>query len=338
MKDRLEQLAEGVRGIHVITHISDFDGMASAAALVRYLHVPLPNVSFGGPALADIRPPLRNLLSKGVRGSLIVLTDLALDSAALGFVPGAIEALRRRGNRIAWIDHHPWSGSAVSRIEKECDLFVAGKEIRQCATELVLEALRAFDGYARRARRLSHIVDFNLPLPRNDRNTILTMVRAITYSLYKDDKDARLRRIVRALSRGEFGDAFIRDCSGAYLRESAKSIAELKRNATRFDVNGYSIGIGHSRMIQSTQACAIVHDKLHTDIDVFINLTHGKVNIRSQPGVDCSVLAEALGGGGHPQASAASLKRAPKGERGIDACTRRILRAASSSLAGKRHK
>ncbi len=325
----LMEMANGMKGVFCMTHAPDFDGISSAALIVHYMKAPESHLFFSYPNVEDLRDGMGALLSAGPEGSLIIFTDVSVNDDAVPYILEAIGRLKQSGNSVAWIDHHPWSEHAAKELEGACDFLLWG-EGDECAAEKAISALGASDGYAAEIKRLAHITDFNLPLPKGEEELILDMVRAITYLKNRNDMTGSLRRMAGLVSRGDFRNQFILDAAQAYIRESKQEIERLKQDCSLHEVNGYRIGIGYARNIQSTQACAIIEEQLHTDIEAFINTEDYKLSLRSRKGVDCSAIASALGGGGHPQASGAVLEIKDDGEiqKGISA----ILKAAASSL------
>lgn len=311
--------------------MTDFDGLSSAALLVKYLNVPLENVTFGGPSLQDIKGPMQGLLSRRIRNSLLIFTDLAVDHRAADCVKRSLSALKRRGNRIVWIDHHPIDASQARFLRKECALSVCG-ESRSCAAELVIRELDADDRYSRRIGRIAHLMDFNLELSRHEQAWIRAIARAIAMVMLREGKEAKLRRIVRLVSKGELRSEYIRSLNSSYMRLSKSRVSNLRKNCRLYEVKGHPVGIGYGRSLQSTQACDVIRKKLNTDMEVYINTDHSFLNLRSRNGVDCSAVAKALGGGGHVQASGAHLKRQLKGKRDIDACINSILKESAKVL------
>lgn len=331
MAATIMQLAKDAREIYSITHRTDFDGMASAALLVRHLSMPLANARFAGPALADLKPPVDQLLSLRPKGCLIVFTDVSVNDPAVAYIVGALKALKRAGNRIAWLDHHPWSADAAKKIKRECNFIIYGEGDR-CATELVALALRARDRYTASLTTLAHAGDFNLKPPKGQGRTMLRLSGAIAAANYISKGNALLKRMVKDISEGDFRSPTIKRLAGLYVRESTKNASLLKRNCRAFDVNGYRVGIGYARWMQSTHACAVIQKRLGTDMEAFINLSHSYLNLRSREGIDCSAIAKRFGGGGHPKASGARLKVPLSTRKDIEACIGMVIRTAGAAL------
>ncbi len=325
---KLAELANGTESIFCMTH-ADFDGISSAALLMRYMRMGPDHVVFGYPQVQDLKPAMESLLSMHPKNSLVIFTDVSVNDDAVQYIISSLASLRRSGNRIAWIDHHPWSEKAVSAMKRACDLLVCG-EGNTCAAERVIEELGTDDDYAMKVKALAHITDFNLTPPKGQEDLILDMVRAITLFKGREGKDAPLRKIAELVSRDDMRNGFIVDAAREYVKASELEISKLRHDCASYEVNGYKIGIGYARDIQSTQACAIIEEQLNTEIEVFINLNGYILNMRSRKGIDCSALASTLGGGGHPQAAAAKL--GIKSDSEVGEGISRILKAAEAVL------
>lgn len=326
----LREMAAEAKGVFCFTHAPDFDGISSAALVVRYLKAPTGNVFFGYPHLEGLKREMGKLLSARPSGSLVVFTDIAVNDAAVPYILESISGLKQLDNRVAWIDHHPWSEYAARELEGACDFLLWG-EGDECAAEKVISALGLSDGYAAKIGRLAHLGDFNLPGATDE--PLLGLAQAITYLKTRGDPYPGLRELVGLVSRDDLHGSFVRDSADSYVRDSAAELSRLKDDCSLHEVNGYRIGIGYARNLQSNQACDVIEGRLRTDLEIFINTNGYHLSMRSRKGVDCSLLASALGGGGHPQAAGATLQLKDDSEIGEGIAA--ILEKAKAALPGR---
>ncbi len=324
---QLKLLSNGAKHIFCLTHAPDFDGISSAALLVRYLSAPESGIFFGYPQSKDLVAMLEKLAALKPSSSLVITTDLAVNDDAIPDVTRVLSALKRDGNRIAWIDHHPWSDQAVQQLRAVCDILKCG-EGNKCAAELVIDALGVSDEYAMMIGRLAHTADFALKGCTD--TPLLEISNAITYLKRQGEDMSGLRRMVKMVSEGDLDGEYIMGSALEYTRETELEVPKLQHDCAAYDVNGLRVGIGYAKGIKSDQACKLIQEQLNTEVEVFVDTNDYSVKLRSRAGIDCSPLARALGGGGHPQAAGGQLSI--KSDSGIEGVIRQILDAAKASL------
>ena len=308
--DFRELIKSNKASIYNVTHIADFDGMGSAAMFMHYAGVPKERIFFGNYMRQDIDKMISELKAAKLRNSFIIFTDMSVNDSAIDVLKGLMHWLKGEGNKVAWIDHHPWSDSAVSEVGSECIYLVAGENKNYCATELVYKELfenEADKEYGTYLANIAHYADFNIRNEQLD-PLLFEITGAITYINYNQGNTAKLRDLVSEFAKGNYKNSITKEAYASYLKDSELNIKALEESLEKHSVGNLILGIGYSKHLGSTQACTIIADELKADIAIFVNTDSGKVSLRSGKAIDCSKLAVALGGGGHPQAAGCEAK------------------------------
>ncbi len=321
--------------LYSVTH-NDFDGIASAAVLVHYTGMRLDRVFFN-PSVDGFASVHESLIKENPHGSTIVFTDLSISDGLLGRVSNMLKFLKSNNNTVAWIDHHQLSEEVIFEASELCDFIICGEDPKHCATELIYNILSRSDQSAKEVADTAHLIDFNL-MDNKNKELMDSLACSITFINYSGNPAPGLRKLVDIVSKGELRSTFIKDLYSKYMKEAEANTELLKRNARSFKAGDYTIGIGYGKHIQSSAACATIHDKLNTDINVFIKTDIMSMSIRSDAGADCSILARALGGGGHPQAAGAQPPGTynPDDKIGMDKMIEYVISTARSIYSRKK--
>ena len=145
--------------------------------------------------------------------------------------------------------------------------------------------------------------------------------------------ESLLRRMVPMVAELDFGNRLIVNNARKYVEEEKVNMDELLSSAKTFGVGKHSITIGFGKRLQSTAACEALMSKSGSDISAFVNYSEERCSLRSKSGVDCSYIAKALGGNGHPQAGgfpAPASEYMDFNEKGRAKLVKRIVEVASS--------
>lgn len=307
-EDELYQLIiSNPNKLYNITHIGDFDGIGSAAILAHYAGMPVEHVIFSSYSEEEIAHMKEGILRLNPSNSTIIFSDLSINDRSISAITDILTMLKKKGNRIAWFDHHSWSKKAINEVSKFCDFIICGENPEYCGAELVYKVMSKSGTSAEKIAKTAHLTDFNLRTESN-KNILDMLACTITFINYSDDNEENLRKLVKIISNLDFENEFIKDKYSSYNTEAAKNIKLLKENMVASTTGKYKVGIGYGKHIHKNAACACIEDKLGTDIELFIDVDKGKMSIRSRNGIDCSILAKALEGGGHPQAAAAEIE------------------------------
>ncbi len=302
-----------------MTHGSDLDGIASAALLVHYYGVPLRNIVFinhGGRIYDDALAYIKNI--KG-GGNLLVISDFGIIPPLYKKMLAAVKKFDRNGNRIIWLDHHPWRDYILKGISRHCSVMVAGENRDFCGAELVYRLLCKRDAYGDRLTRVTHLADFALKSGRKGEDLLVDkMGYAIKYLGNDRAKNPKLLKLVSAIASGDIDSRFMNGVYKKYRKVADPQLKKLRKDLEIIETNGLRIGVGFGRKISHQEACMMMLEKMKCDIAIYISSETGHSSIRSMRdagswGVDSSAIAIALDGGGHPLASGFSL-----GESGLD--------------------
>ena len=287
-----------------ITHANDIDGLGSAALIRTKFDISLDSIFFSDyspEGLMEISRRIERIARK--EGAItLFLTDVGMNKALNGAYKKIISSVKAGGGAVIWLDHHVWSEADLRDIASKCDLAIVGENTRYCATEITCKALRLNSPFIKKFTRLVHYSDFNLtPKDRDTYKKIGVYAMSITsyVNLAPKKRDAALRHVVDIVSGGRFNDERIRRDARNFDRLNKARISKMLRSLYKA---GEDVYIGFSESIQSNIGCGAIMDKTGADVGMYVNLSAGKVSMRSIR-MDCTLLANRLGGGGHPHAA-----------------------------------
>ncbi len=311
-KDLYARLESSNPNIYNITHIADFDGVASASMLVHYLNLPVDHILFGNHQAKDFERLTEAINKVSIKNSVVLFTDLSINDVSIPTIKAIIERLKSDNNEIAWIDHHQWSDTALKEVGELCIYMIAGENPKYCAAELVFNNLFSQtiqnDDFGPKIAEIAHYADFNLKSDKYDA-LLYSLAGSIAYINDSVNPEEQLREMISYVSKGDIDNPVVKEAYAKYLQESGENIKELEKSTSSFYAGSIKVGIGYGKGIGSTQACAIIEQKEHSGISIFINKENGKISLRSIKGLECLPLAVALGGGGHPQAAGGEVSK-----------------------------
>jgi oligoribonuclease NrnB/cAMP/cGMP phosphodiesterase (DHH superfamily) len=298
--EKLAKLVKASKEIYCISRSSNMDGMGSPAFLIRDYGLKAKNILFI--QQKEFKFLLSYIKNLKPRGSVFIIADLTINDDQIKYVKEILSILKKGKNIIIWLDHHPWSTKQINTI-KEIKFGISGENDLYCATELVYVLLCKRNVDNKILAKMIHINDFALNSKEfgkiNEK-----IAGAINHILhYEDSLQRNLRAISFALAKKDFKNKIIENSYKHYLNDSKLSIKLLVKNMNIVATSPYKICLGFSKRLHTNFACEIMEKKTDSDIQVFINTETGKCGMRSRKGVDCSILAASLNGGGHPQAS-----------------------------------
>jgi oligoribonuclease NrnB/cAMP/cGMP phosphodiesterase (DHH superfamily) len=298
--DALARLLKESKEIYCISNQGNFDGMGTPTLLIRNYNMNPGNAFFILPK--NFKSFLEYVKKTMPSDSTIIIADLALNNDQIPYVKEAFLLLDAYNNRIIWLDHHPWDKESLDAV-KNIRFGVFGESRRHCATELTYILLCKKEKGNQLLIDMVHVADFALKSKRFEKaNEMIS--RTIIYNvLGRPNPNRNLQRLCKILANLDFKNEFILDSYKRYSRNSKKSIKMLMKSINVVATSPYRIAVGFSKRLQINQACEIINKKTGSDVDVYIDIETGKNGMRSREGVDCSILARSLNGGGHPQAS-----------------------------------
>lgn len=288
-----------------ITHASDIDGLGSSALIKMKYRIPSSDIFFSdysAEGLIYIEKKLERIIQKERRVTLF-LTDHGMNKGLVGIFTRIIGMIKRNGGKVIWFDHHVWSEAELEDVASLCDLAIVGENHKSCATEITQKMLRVDTKFAKKFTELVHYSDFNLrPKSKELRKLIGIYAMSITYynTLRPYEKrDRALRHVVDLLASSRFNDASMRKAAADFERRNKQRIALMLKKLYKIGRSAY---LGFSDTLQSSQGCTAIMEKMRCDVGVYVNLNAGKTHFRSKE-LDCTLICNALGGGGHPHAA-----------------------------------
>ncbi|MDE1860698.1 MAG: hypothetical protein KGH72_03180 [Candidatus Micrarchaeota archaeon] len=296
-----------MENVFAIVHTSDIDGVGSAALVKRKYGVPLSHLFFAGYSGSDAEYIEERICRFNLKNALLVIADLGPNKEMEPAMLRIINKVKRLEGMVFWFDHHPWNADSVESVASLCDVAIVGENASYCGTEITMRALGFNDQFTKEFAEIVHYSDFNIKPKRHDYYaTIGTYALSITsYNTLRSRTQAhsKLRHIADVISNGKLFDARI---AGDAERFRKLNESRIKAMVKRLYI-GKQIAVGFSEDIQSTAGCAAVYGSSKKDISVYINVRNGHGHIRSMK-ADISLLANSLGGGGHPHASGFTLE------------------------------
>ncbi len=290
------------RNIYSITHSRDLDGVGSAAMLVHYFKMPVKNSVFTGYTAEEFAAASSEILGMSPKGAVIVLADLGMDAHLLDSIGELFDRLRKDGNTILWLDHHHWLGDLIDGVSKRLDFLIAGENPSYCAAEIVYRVLCKRDEFGDRLAHRVHLSDFK-PVDTPEYMELEKIRYAINYFHWRSKApQKKLRRLADYVSKGIVDNGFIDKAYRAGKKMSEERLSKMVNGSVAVDA-GVRIAIGFGRNVVTNDACRELMAKHDADIGLYVSKDHYTAHMRSSDDVDCSLLARAFGGNGHPQAA-----------------------------------
>jgi oligoribonuclease NrnB/cAMP/cGMP phosphodiesterase (DHH superfamily) len=288
-----------------ITHRRDFDGVSSAAQLICKYGGAVKRVLFSNYDEETFHATIETIKGMNLKDTNIIVSDLSAQDGRVEAVTALFKSLKADGNRIIWLDHHPWSDYALRRISKSVDFIIAGENSDYCASELVFRVLCSDNAVCKALSEFAHITDFNLKAHiKRDESALKKISEVITY-LDTESKKSNLSmlRLAREVSAGELNGPECKKVHKEYKIDERKNLKAIKATVASISGSKYIIGVAFSTNMESNLACTKISELTGSKIQVFVTTKDGSAHVRSFSGIDCSRLSRALGGNGHPQAS-----------------------------------
>lgn len=296
----LSVLIENCNSIYCVSRDSNMDGVGSPALLIKNYHASAKNLFFM--QQKDFELLLKYVNRRNPRNSAFIICDLSLNDDQIPYVKRTISKLKRNGNAIIWLDHHPWSAKGINAI-KGIDFGITGENDMYCATELVYKLLCKENDGNRSLARMIHMSDFALKSKEFD-TAIKRLSGAIMYFRWdRANMDRNLKRLSAMVAELDLGNEFIGRAYENYKRLSKAGISMLTKNMNTVSESPYKITLGFGKKLHTNQACSIIRARSGSDIEIYVDVETGKCGTRSKNRIDCSPIAASLNGGGHPQAS-----------------------------------
>ena len=295
----------------IVTHESDVDGIFSASiALMRYPQSKLVFSSYGKESFLRISDLIYREVVSTQGNGLVIFTDLGLNDDSISSISDTFSFLISNSWSVLWIDHHPWSESALNLFDKNKALqLVLDKGGNKCASELIYEHLLYGNSRASQLASMAHTSDYLLkdqeipPLPE-----------LIVYYRTLPNFYPKLTLLAKRVSDGVLWDTDMQADYNVYvtLRNDAKSNS-LKMVRIQELSGGLKMAVVPvSPFIQTSLFSEEIFQKTIADVAFFFN-KEAKVSIRrNNPLIECNKIAnELIEGGGHEYAAGAKMKSDP---------------------------
>ncbi len=314
------ELAELVKShgknIFGVAHMADLDGVGSAALLMHYFRMPSKNAAFANYDKEHFLKAADEIKAFDPKNAVVVFCDMGVDPHMAETIREFLDYLKTKGNLLLWFDHHPWEDSVIESLAKHLDYLVAGENPIFCGSEILYLTLCKKDEFGGALTQKIHLSDFK-PVDTPEYIALEKVRFSIGYFLWKSKTpQKKLRLLARWISKGSFDNAFIQKANDAGARLSQKNLQRMLSSSALVDVR-YKIAVGFGDHIDTNAACRALIAKHDADIGLFVKKDSVTGSMRSKDDtVDCSALARAFGGNGHPQAAGFPLDKAAFGPMG----------------------
>lgn len=304
-RDRLSGILSSSK-VYCIGRSSNIDGTFGPALIMHNYNIKRERTFFT--QQDDYPTVLKELKKAKVKNSFFIVSDLSVNIGNLAESKKLLSFLKLGNNAVIWLDHHPWDSESLNAVKDMFYFLIFGESDRYCATDLVYLLLCKSDHTGKRIAKIAHYSDFPFLTNRYRKVTDRLSYAIVNIVQNRQNRNARLRKFTYLASGLQLGNRFIGNNYKEYMKKEKENMKLLFKNSHRIVSGSCSVGIGFSRTLQANSACYAIRKKLKTDIAIYINIEIGKCGIRSNDYVDSSLLAEKLGGGGHPHASGFKVK------------------------------
>jgi uncharacterized protein len=295
----------------IVSHESDVDGVFSASiALIRYPQSKLIFSSYGKDNFLRISDLIYKEVVASQGNGLVIFTDLGLNDESISSISDIFSFLKSNSWSVLWIDHHPWSESALNLFHNDKALqLILDRGGNKCASELIYEHLLYGNNRAKQLASIAHTSDYLL----KDQD-IPPLPELIVYYRTLSNFYSKLTLLAKRISDGVLWDTEMQADYNAYvsLRNEAK-LRSLKMLRTQKLSSGLNMAVVPvSSYIQTSLFSEEIFQKTAADVVFFFN-KEAKVSIRrNNPIIECNKIANGLiEGGGHEYAAGGKMKSDP---------------------------
>lgn len=294
---RVDDAVAACRDVLVVSHKKCLDGVGSYLVHALAMDVP-PPVVYGYPG--DIPLILERVARNPGSGRTLSINDLSLDRDQVDETLAALDNVDAAGWNVVWRDHHhkQWEGVDQKALADKIEHLVVDTEAKECGTSLAQQDLLPDDPLA---RELADIV--------RDRDLWWN----------KDPRSERYEFALRHLGTDAFVDRYLatRDPDAPWIAEAYEAAQketdeEVEKAVLATEVFGDDgeLGVVYGDVPKNVTLHRIreVHG---TRMEINLK-PEGRFSVRSAKGTDvCHLLAQAYGGGGHPNAAGGKLTMPP---------------------------
>ena len=288
-----------------VSHEEDIDGIASSSIILRFIgfdYLFLTNYHLSKWRYFTER--VKKLCSEFRGKSInvrIYITDLNLKPFMIRSLDNSLSNCPLK--KVYWIDHHKWDSESIDLVNS-LGYFTAYGDKNFSATENLVNYLNVSeDPVASVLAYLSRDSDFGLM------KHILTqpLTNVIRYIVYVSKNKLLLKKLVKKFSRGVLWDPEINSIWINSIEYIDNALEETLRSIRFVEINNKRILFASANPVLSSKLVLGNISDAKFDLAVMI-YTNGSVTIsRGRNDIDCSVIAKAMGGGGHEHIAGAQI-------------------------------
>ena len=294
----------GSKQTFAIVHANDIDGIGSAALIRKALGTPLENIFFNNYTSSSLDYIVKSVLQLAEPKCTIVVADLSVNDSQIERYIQFLRVAKAKGCKAIWLDHHPWSTSAIEKVANMCDVAIVGENKGNCAVDIVKKEFNLNDSISARIREIAHTSDFKLRCGGSIKSAVDAYGLAIAYynMLPQHTMYSKLRSVVSSICNGRIPGKEVISDAKYFKKMNAARIRKMLSDIRTFGV----FAVGFSEPVVANDACDAILKKSGKPVAVFVNTETGKVHMRSAS-IDLVPIASAAGGGGHPYAAGFSV-------------------------------
>ena len=296
-------VGEAFNHLFVVTH-TDLDGVGCAAAILRILsrRPDESTILFAEPY--NLHDKLGDLRGEVTSGDLVVVCDLGVNTSTLDKLLDVLKQLSNAGGAIEWYDHHVWPEDAYKKVSSAGVRLVVDRET--CATGVVVKHASKLHGVEpdEFLNKLSSVV-CSADLWVWDEHMASKLFRVLGRD--EDEAPESVRReLIEIFFNGRLWDDRLNARLESYVNRELVNFNKVLRTVV---VGGdkVRIAVAYKRSGPPSNSLigAALLSRFKADIAVIVR-GNGAVSLRSRS-FDVSILAQKLGGGGHPRAAGAKV-------------------------------
>jgi uncharacterized protein len=295
--------------VMIFSHEADLDGLYSAAiGLMRYPQAMTIFIGYGKENFEKMGNFVYSATHYGKERGLLIIADLGLNDDTIEICKQVFDDAVCNGWQLMWVDHHPWSQTAIDMVKKYGEL-VHDASGQKCAADLVHERLLPKNELATSLASMAHTMDFF-----TKDQYLAPVTEIIKYYQTLPDFYERMSDLAHKSAKGILWDVKMQEDYAKYekLRDEAKVqvLAETEVRATAGIKVAY---VPTSQYLQSSLFSEEIFAVTGADLAMFYS-GKSKVSIRrNNSKISCRAVAANLPeGGGHEYAAGATFSSNPE--------------------------
>lgn len=295
---RLRRADAAATKVLQITHGHCLDGSGAVVMTKRKFGSDVVGVASVQPS--DMKRVLEFYADVPAHGRQMQITDLSLNPDQLPAIISACRRLRDGGWRIEWRDHHhkQWEGIDLKPLQKAVHVLEVSPNTESGAS-LQQKALLPKDAFAKRLAKV-----------HRDRDLWLNVTpegETLEFAITRMGDDAFIDHMVAKGKDDPVVDSVIQAAADAERAHVEKAADKLLRSTRHYVAStGEKVGVVYGWLPKNVGLHEVLEDD---DVQVAINVRpNGHMSLRSRNGADvCQLVAKQFDGGGHVNASGATL-------------------------------